>query len=45
MIPLLFEIDMDYKQEPSELPQHKMYNYEKYAPTQCNICNKKSIKS
>ena len=42
LIPLLFEIDMDYTEQHIELPQEQqMYNYRKYAPTLCNICDKK----
>ena len=42
IIPLLFEIDMDYTEQHTELPQElQMYNYKKYAPTLCHICNKK----
>ena len=43
IIPLLFEIDMDYTEEKNnELQQEpQMYNYKKYEPTLCNICNKK----
>ena len=39
---MLFEIDMDYTEQHTELPQEpQMYNYKKYAPTLCHICNKK----
>ena len=44
IIPLLFEIDMDYTEQHIELSQEpQMYNYKKYAPTTCHIC-KKNIK-
>ena len=41
IIPFLFEIDINYNEQHTELQQHKMYNYKKYAPTLCNICDKK----
>ena len=41
IIPLLFEIDMDYNEQHTELQQPQMYNYKKYAPTLCSICDKK----
>ena len=33
LIPLLFEIDMNYTEQPTDVPQPHMYNYAKYAPT------------
>ena len=42
IIPLLFEIDMNYTEQHTELQQQpQIYNYKKYAPTLCNICDKK----
>ena len=38
IIPLLFEIDMDYTEQNNESQQQpQMYNYKKYAPTICHI--------
>ena len=35
---------MEYTEPPTEQPQPIMYNYAKYAPTLCHICNKNRSK-